>query len=71
MPVSTNERERSAPAAVDTPVRPGNCEEARTHQAALLDVWEDEGGGPRYTFARKVRRFNTKTCACISPRSPI
>jgi hypothetical protein len=46
MPVSTNERERSAPAAVDTPARPGNCEGARSHQAAQLDVWEDEGGGP-------------------------
>jgi len=44
MSVSINERSSSPPAAVDIPMRPGKGEEATSHQAAELDVWEDEGG---------------------------
>jgi hypothetical protein len=44
MPVSINERSSSLPAAADIPMWPGNGEEATSHQAAELDVWEDEGG---------------------------
>jgi hypothetical protein len=44
MPVSINEHSSSAPAAAHTPMQPGSRQEAASHEAAELDVWEDEGG---------------------------
>ena len=43
-PVSIDDRSSPLPAAVDTPVRYENRDEAASSQAAEFDVWEDEGG---------------------------